>query len=376
MKKFSAIVINLALSLILAVAMSSFFGIGSLGLLLITAIVFATSFIPRGAGGAVAYAGSLDLSNLDSKLKDYALANTDQILTQTLVDDTGFENYMFMIPDVIDEIPLTQLVMGDILQPGGKDAFNPTNNALQFKDRLGKVRPCKVDLQFPNSQVISIYKSYLGQVKGKQINPYELPFEAFFMQQIAKKAKDNLRRKAIFKGVYNAAGTAPADTMDGLLTIVTNAIAATTIPAGNIYTAGGAFTASNAVDQIEAIADIVDPLYDGDDFICLLSPTVMKYYKRDYRASFTAAPYNKDYEKQYIDGTSIELIPEIGMAGSNRVIITRRQNAFWLTGDTSAVESIIVERQLRNINVLMDFEAAPEIGIAEIVYTNDYAGIS
>jgi hypothetical protein len=319
-------------------------------------------------------ASSLDFSALPAKLKDYALSDNYQILTRLLVDGLGFTSYMQMLLGN-DEIPLSEMVIGDILQPGNKDTFAPIDNAIKFKARIGKVRPCKVDLQFKPTQIANFWKSYLGKIaRSTPESPYDVPFEAFLLDQIIKKAQENLRMKAVFKGVYNAAGTTPADTMTGLLALVAAAITDLSLPAAQIST-GAAITASNAVDEVRKVIDKVYqvPAYTNMPMIMLIAPENKWYYEQDYQATFGALPYNTSFDKPAIEGTNIRFQAEPGMSGSDRLIVTPEENLFWLVDDEQRQNTLEVEKALRNLNLMMDFNAAPDFGIAELIWCNDQA---
>jgi hypothetical protein len=233
----------------------------------------------------------------------------------------------------------------------------------------------KVDLTFTPTQILGFYKSYLGKVAGKKIDPYEIPFEQFILDMVIKAAQRDIRVSALFKGVYNPSGTAAADTCDGLGTKVTNELG-TNIPSGNAST-GAAVTAANAYDEVNKIVEIVyaNPDYRDVPMVCLLSPTNMKHYNDDYKSTFGALPYNTEYGKQKIDGTNITFKEEVGLTGSDRIIITPQENLFWITNEEAVTNGIIVERRQRNIDILMDINCAPEFGIAEIIWCNNYSGI-
>jgi hypothetical protein len=377
MKRLSifALVVNLFLAFVLASGIGT---ITELPVLPTTGVIYLLTLIPIGANGVVAYASSLDISALPAKLEDYAMKDRDQILTKTLVDGMGFTEYFELLTGVTDEVPLTELVVGNILQPGNKDTFDPQNNKVQFKARVGKVRPMKVDLQFKNTQINAIYKSYLGKVAGGHIDPYKVPFEKFIFDRIIAQTKHDIRMKALFSGVYNAAGTAPVDTVNGIFKIVADEITGGGIPGGNV-SAGAAITDANALDQIRLIVDLVynNPDYMDVPMVALVSPRVMKAYNRDYQATYGSLPYNTEFQKRVLDDApNITLIPEPGMGTSNRVIITPQQNLFWLVDDEGAIDNITIEKEKRNINIMMDFNCAPEVGITDIIWTNDYVGIS
>jgi hypothetical protein len=337
-----------------------------------SALVFATMCIPKGQVIA-AYASSLDLSLLPSKLKDYNMANKTELLTKLMMD--GRPEYMTLLAGVKDEVPLTELAIGSIVQPGSKDTFDPLNNVIQFKANIGKVRECKVDLQFKHTQVLNLWKSYYGQVMAGAIDPYVLPYEAYIMEKIIAKAHDDIRKIALFKGVYNAAGTAPIDLFDGLLTKVAAYITAGGIPAGNVAT-GAAITATNAYDQMMLIVDALyanGGAYVTEPLVALMAPENARFYFQDYAATRGAIPYNTSFEKKLVEGTNIEIIAEPGMTGSDRIIVTPKSNLFFLIDEENQMNDVKTEYALRNINIMMDFRMAPEIGIQDLIWTNNLA---
>lgn len=312
---------------------------------------------------------SLDLSALPAKLKDYAVENKDVLLSKVMVDT--MPEYMTPLSGVRDEIPLSELVVESIIQPGSKDAFNPQANKVKFKARVGKVRPIKVDLQFTPTQIVNIQKSYYGLIDAGRLDPYTMPFESYIFEKIISRVKNDLRLQAIFKGVYNASGTAPVDTMKGILAIV-----ASDSISGN-RTTGAAVTATNAFEEVMKIVEKVesDANYSSVPMIGLISPINFRNYCNDYAATRGSVIYNDKFEQITVEGTNITLKKEPGMVGSDRIIVTPAENTFWLMNEESALSNITVEYALRNIYVMMDFDCAPEIGIMETLWCNNYAGI-
>jgi len=317
---------------------------------------------------------AVDFSQLPAKLRDYSLSDESQILTRLLVDGMGFTDRMQLLLGN-DEILLAELVLGNILQPGGKDGFNPTANALRWKARIGKVRDCKVDLQLTPTKIAQFYRTWLGNVaKSKPESPYDIPFQEFLMTKIVEKLKENLRLLAAFKGVYKADGTDPQDTMDGLLTLRAAALTSGEIAAANVV-AGAPIVKANAVDQFEKVAEkvITHPAYSATKMIALCSPAARYNYFRGYRTENQALPYNDGFNKLYIDGSNIEIVAEPGMQGSNAIFITPETNLFFLADDTQRMDSIIIEYALRNINIMIDFKCAVDFGIGDLIWTNDLA---
>ena len=313
---------------------------------------------------------TIDFSALPDRLKNYSLKHNSKILTKLMIDGMAFLQYVQLLIGN-DEVSLTEMVLSEVLQPGGKDDFNP-KGGFKPKPRIGKVRPCKVDMTFKHSDITRIWKSYLGELaKATARNsPYDLPFESFFVEQIIKKAQNDLRLKAAFKGVLKADGTAAADTMTGWLTLIKNRVTSLEIPTANVF-AGAPITSSNAIDQFRGVKKLISDEYRDLPLVCFAAPSKIEAYMEDYQITHGSLPYNTEFKKNTLDGSNIRFIAEPGMSGSDRIFITLEENMFWLADNVANTSSIIIEKEKRNIHVLMDFECAPEFGIDELIWTND-----
>lgn len=316
-------------------------------------------------------AEALNMSELSSKLGTYAQTNLKEIFSTMLSDKLSFMQYFGNLLHGPDEVPLVSLIMEDILQPGQKNGFNPKEGA-KFKDRIAKVRPCKVDLTFGPERIANLWKSYIGMISGGRIDPYKIPFEQFIFAKVVSKAKDNLQKKAVFKGVYNKPGEDPSDTMDGLIRLIQKAGHSGEIPAGNIVAATPAITDSNAVDVVKAVYNAI--LSNNEELaesplVCLMSPKNYNHYNECYLQTYASSNYNTEFKKRTLNQENVELISEVGLSGTNHIIITPKENLFWLT-DGQSMDNIIVEKEKRNIHLLMDFGACPDFAIGEYIFTN------
>lgn len=316
----------------------------------------------------------IDMSKLPTKLGTYAQTNNKKILTAILLAGLTFKGYFGNTLVTNDEVPLTELVMNDVLQPGGKDDFNPTE-AGKFYARIGKVRACKADVTFTPTRIKSMWQSYIGMIDGKEISESEIPFQAFIFAKIIEKLKENLHLKAVFKGVYNPAGTSPGDTMNGLIRLIALARAndvgggVKEIPAGNC-TAATTITDANAGDVLNALLDKVDDAYYDTPMVCIVSPRTARAYNNWYQQTHGALPYNTEFKKTFLEGTQIEIVAEAGLSGTDHVIITPKENLFWLVDNESKLDNVVVEKSKRNIDLMIDFNAAPDFGIGKLIWTN------
>jgi hypothetical protein len=311
---------------------------------------------------------SIDISVLNSKLGAYLRTNKDVLIAKTLLNQS-LEDRFEVMDDCKDEVPLPNLSITDIIKPADPTTFSPTANALKFGARTLKARSIKVDLLLIPDV---LEKTWLGKYKKAGSNPMDLPFEAFIMDYIAQKAQENLHLKAIYKGVYNAAGTAPGDTMTGLLKIIADEILATNITP--IVT--GAITADNVITSLEAVYDGLGEAYKASPTQLIVNPTIYNWYNRKYRAAYGA---NTDYAgmggKLMLDGTQCEVIAEPGLGTSQRVIATSKENKVYgvdTVGDTAKIRTQEFDR---SIKVMMDFKAGVEFKeiSSEALSVNDQA---
>jgi hypothetical protein len=315
-------------------------------------------------------ADAISLTQLATDLGDYARKDAKSILRKVLLLPSFSKHYNVMA-NVTDEEPLVEMTLGDIVQPGGTETFAPISNIIDFKTRMLKVRECKVDLQiFPQK----LWKSYLGKIAASTPeSPYDLPFEKFLIDYITEKAKENIYKKAMWKGIYNSVGTTPASTMDGFRTLLKAAQISGELPSANIATTG-ATTSSNAVDHLEAVASLIPDEYADSPIKCYVAPLLARYYNMDYRSSYGALPYNEGFMKTFLDTfPNVEIVPEPAMASLDGIVMSLQENMVWGVDLESNMDGMIVEKEKRALNIMMDFKAAPQIAIAKLVWMNDSA---
>ncbi len=316
-------------------------------------------------------APAIDFSGLGPKIQSYTLRESENLLTTMLITNQSYLDYMELYPDVTDQLALTQMFVDSVLQPGGKDTFDP-KGTVGFKNRIGQVRDCKIDFTLTPKMINAMWKSYLGRIaKSKRGDVYDAPFQQYIMDKLAAKAKEEMHLKAVFKGVYNGDKKQPNRVFDGLLPLLSKA----SVLANSQIFAGAPVTQSNAIDQLEGIADKVPSHLINEDLVMLVEPSAAKFYNRDYRATFGGNTNNTGgFEHKLLDGTNITIVPEPGLADTGGIVCTTRNNLVWMTGPLGGgPSSFIVEKSRRNVDIMADFQAAPDLAIAEYVWVNDAA---
>ncbi|MEM7163758.1 MAG: hypothetical protein AAF487_15125 [Bacteroidota bacterium] len=285
----------------------------------------------------------LTISNLATKLREN-LKDNPNIFVRKMVSMVSALDYFTVYDDVEDQIDLTQMITGDPLQPGNRGSFQPKANVIDFKARIGKVQNCEIATKFSEANIESLYRSHLAKKRqSKKSNPYDMPFADLMVQKILESGSNSLRRNALYKGALNAAGTTGSDIFDGVLTHIAADIIATNIPAGNIFN-GAAITSSNAEAQVNGVRDLVisqNPEYMNEDLVCLMAPENKMHYWENYQANHGSLPYNTSFEKRAIEGLpNCPIIDEIGLVGSDRVIITTRGNLAFMVDSLNKLNEL------------------------------------
>jgi len=289
----------------------------------------------------------IKIVDLVSALGAYCQEHRDIMITESLQGD-DFDQRFEVMDDVTDELPMPTLSITDLIKPGNAELFQPTANALSFGAEILKVRPIKVDLLL-NPTVLE--KTWLGKMK-KSSDPFDLPFEAFIMDYIGKKIKENLILKAVYKGVYNAAGTTPEATMDGFLKQISDKITALKIAP----TVTGVITPTNVVTALESVYDDLGEAYKGGATEVKIAPQIFDWYGRKFRSDFGS---NINYSgitmnRRVLEGTNCTLVREPGLAGSQRTIATPKENMVY--GVDSKTFNMDIQKFDRTIKILIDFK--------------------
>lgn len=368
---------KLSLHLILTVAFGMVLSACGIHPVAAQAISFTGSLLPKPAGVAL---DSLNIADLNAALGAYLRENRDVLLAETLLD-VPFEDKFEVWDDVKDEIPLPKVSMTNIVQPGlDKTDWNPTPNAIAFGARILKVRDLKVDLTL-NPQVLEKtwlgYKNKKGSGGEKQ---FQMPFEEFIMRYIIAKAKEDIHLNAIYHGVYNAAGNTPADTMDGILKVIVDEIAALSMTP--IVT--GAITSANVKDKLLLVYDGLDEAVKHKPTQMIVNSGIFDWYVRLHDPIANAYLVRQDVQGladtpmlNYFPlfGTNCTIKREPGLKTSQRVLVTPKENMVYGVDSLDDSGEIMIEKEKRTLNLMMDFKAGVQIKQVDdkIIRVNDQA---
>jgi hypothetical protein len=329
-------------------------------------------------------ADSLNIADIAAELTEHARDNKDHIYEAVYglgEDESDMENSIPAMSEYCDEIDtpdeviLTKITPGNVLQPGGvKTAsgkvFNVTNDAVKIDARVAKVRHTAMNFLFTQEKLIRLKKSYFSAVRSKKMKADEIPFSEYVMRAIENEAKEELRL-AYFQASYNAQGTTFLQLFDGWIAQILAAIVSGEILAGNI-TDTAVLSATNSVAENEKIIANIPTKYLSK-VVCLTSRLGKKNFEDDYKARWGVLPWNTGVKHATIPGTSIPFFVEPGLDGFARPLYTTRNNLARMYDSGSDMTDLTVDYdpRERNIAVMMDAQAGAGFVDGSEIWTND-----
>lgn len=321
--------------------------------------------------------GSIDLSALATNLGGYCRENSNTIFSDMLLglEDSLSRAGVTILDNIKDEFILPNLMVGDLVKPGDYTTFTPGDDKIKFDNRTLKVRPFKVDLKIYPQQFEATWLTHLRKSKGTYTAD-NYPFHQFLMEKIVEKIKAELR-KAIWKGVYNGAGTGWIDICDGFLKKIADDVTAAKI----VEVTTGVVTSANAVASIEATVKGLGDEYQDRPGKCIVSPTIFDWYiKTDGTTIGRSITFNElsggtnqgGQAKVIIRGTNVELVKETALGTSQRIIAVTDENLFMGTDTVNDYNNIRVQEFERSIKLMVDGKIGTEYALAN----SDYRPIS
>lgn len=235
-------------------------------------------------------------------------------------------------------------------QIGGKAEFGPYDPTRSASTGTMDVRSLEVWLGSvietfdPNEAAQTLIGT--GVLNGDALKnvPISKAILAAQMKSISKKLN-----MALFSAVRSDVGTTSKALFNGFDTIAATEITATKISAalGNYHDASGtAISASNALDQLKAIYRAASDELKEEQTKMFVPRAVYDMYTDDYQATVGAAPYNKAFEKTFLEGSNglCEIVPLASKKDATLIQLTTKSNMLIGTGNGQDIESLNVDR--------------------------------
>lgn len=323
-------------------------------------------------------ADSFSLAGISADLQDYSLDHQEHIIDDIFeigfggVENTpivALDSYVNVMP-ANGEVVLSDLVTGDPLQPGNKGAFNPKDDYAEYKTRKAKPEPAKVDLLFKEDKIRALHNTYMAKVRRLEYNPEVLPFEEWLLKRLAVDVQKYLRL-GFWNAVSNGAGTTYEDLFDGIVELVSDTITndLASINVSDLEVKYSELTVDNCVPTFEKmLTGLPSNFAYGESAVIVLTKAMYDLYNTSYRKLHGTVNYNSNFNKRYMDGSTIEMIIEDGITAFNRPIITTRDNLVFLYNDETGSVDFDYQRRDRSLAYLMDFEVGAGACATERIY--------
>lgn len=268
---------------------------------------------------------------------------------------------------------ITQFDVADNLARRWGKSFDPVEIGA-FKPRVLKTVLNKVDFAITPQDY---EESYMGAFRKKGQNPEDWPFQAYIMEKVLAKLNQEFE-VAAWQAVQEAspsAGDYLRQTFNGFLKIIIDAITA-----GDITpVATGAINAGNILANVRLMWAAVLPQYKENGTDIFMSYAMYDTYRIAYKDAYKVDPAFVQIDNSSYEGIMFELgnkrtriIPINGLQGSNRIVITPRENLA-IGIDSSSDVMFRVKDDIRTMKFWMDFRMGAQILLQEegILVVND-----
>ena len=316
-----------------------------------------------------------DFSKLPSALMS-VFDGRKEIITDVFIDGEQSLRTDFTMLVTDNKSPLISLEVMDILK-AASDEFDPAEGALKFGARIPEFEDVDIDLHFTVGEIQAMYRSYLQYVKGLESEKDVLanPFEVFFIEQIIKTARGNLRTLASFKAVKNGATRGSAYAITGLLAKMTAGRAAGgDIPATNVLAAAATIDDTNSYEQVLAMCKKVEDANEALLNIPLqlrMAPGLVRSVNRRRQAKFSSV-LRPDDVMTSVDGyDNITLKPEVGLSGKQTMLITPASNLFFVCNEDVSAYTLTVIKTVKGYDINIRMSVGFDYGYGKTLFTND-----
>lgn len=245
-----------------------------------------------------------------------------QIPFQVLKDKTA--KYITILPGVRNQITFGELDGDAQLAPYSTKNRDDADYAINGRTLVVYPGNCAKDFD-PMPLLHSIWGESIAMGEKISKGMIAQKLVTLFAAKIGKHIND-----VVFHGgVRNVSGKTTADLFDSFGTIAAKEIAAGNISVakGN-YIKLGAIDRTNAEEKLKEFWRAADKMLKGLHAYMYMSPDIYMAYCDDYQTRHGALPYNKEFEKKFLEGSDgrCEFAVLDNMGGSSFLYITIKQN--------------------------------------------------
>lgn len=278
----------------------------------------------------------------DADLKKSATTYRKNLLRLPVIKAQATLKHMTGIPGLAGRLTVGEL-SGDI-ELGPYNSSRVDEDGVAITPRVLETYLGSVIKKFePNTVSKTVYGSAIAQ--GKSLEHADITRQV--LVYLAGKLGSKLNM-SIFSAKRNPSGTKTSELFDGFDTITAAEITAGNIATGkhNLYEFDAAITANNAVDSLKAFYRAASDELKDQEVKMFIPHEIYDAYVDDYQATVGATPYNKEFEKTFLEGSNnlCELVPLASKKGSDFIHLTTKGNMMYGYGAGLADENLTVEK--------------------------------
>lgn len=195
----------------------------------------------------------------------------------------------------------------------------------------------------PNSVYQSIWGSSITKGEGLKSTEVTNLVLAYLMKQMSKSFN-----KCVWNAVRNASGAKTVDLFNGFDTIAQTEITAgnLTKDLNNLFSFTEEVNATNAVDMLKTFYRTASDELQGEKTKLFIPKFIYNAYVDDYQATVGSVPYNKEFNKTFLEGSDdmCELVALSSKKGSNFIQLSTKENMLVGVDQESDLEKITVEK--------------------------------
>ena len=307
-----------------------------------------------------------DISSMDSRLKAYLDGNRDELVTKA-VFNSKTSQLLNIQTGVKTETPIVRLDTTVTLADGSNCGFNAQGSDV-FSNRILKPAYIKLNKSYCSKNFLDSWRAY--EVKMAATKQEEsMPYEAEILDSNLKNLSAVVE-KLLWQGDTQN-GTGNMALADGFVSIMSQDISNSVIPAGNVIAKGS----DSIWTRTQKLWLALDPAM-ADDATILMSISNYKQLLVDLSTAnlyhiFESYEGEGDY-RMTMPGTNVEIRGIEGLEGVDWIIATPLTNLYYgvdLENDNEDVD-LFWSKDDRIFKLVVEFCVAVNYAIPEYIYIN------
>lgn len=262
------------------------------------------------------------------------LGLSDTLQHMTLRTGVRYKETVGEMSGPVELMPYTGLLEND-----GYEEDGIVINGRDLETYLGQA----VKLFDPNTLISSLYGAAVTKGQGLE----NLDINKAVLTLMMNKISGGLN-KSIFSGSRNASGKTTATLFNGLDTITTAEVTDNkiTVAQKNRHDFTEAIDSTNCVDALKSLYRAASDELQSLNTKLYVPREVYNAYNDDYQTTVGAVPYNREFNKTFLEGSSnmCELVPLVGKKASPYLHLSTKENMLVGVNQVGEEEKIEVRR--------------------------------